>query len=424
MHRVRQSLPYFERLGWEPTVIAVTPEQCEAPRDPWLVETVPKNVRVIRVSAIDIRKTRRLRVGNLDLRALFFIERAGRRLLKEEHFDLIYFSTTAFLVMGLGALWRRRFGIPYVLDIQDPWRTDYYKQPDAPLPPGGRLKHGFMQALAGLLEPSTVKQAAHVLVVSPAYPDLLRKRYPTLRKEIFTVLPFGAPNVDFDILTRKKEAHGVFNPDDGHIHWVYVGRAGGDMEFALRAFFIALQQARLAYPEALKKVCIHFVGTDYAAGSRARRWVEPIAEEYQVHDMISERPHRIPYAQALAALLDADAHIMPGSDDPSYTASKLYPYILARKPLLAIFHEQSSVHEVLGKTRAGQGIAFSHKDALEDVAAKITRSWFEGDAWAGLPATNWQAFEPYSAREMTRKQCEVFNRVIGHAYAKPHAGQP
>jgi hypothetical protein len=28
------------------------------------------------------------------------------------------------------------------------------------------------------------------------------------------------------------------------------------------------------------------------------------------------------------------------------------------------------------------------------------------------PQTDWQAFEQFTAREMTRRQCEFFNRVV------------
>ena len=42
-----------------------------------------------------------------------------------------------------------------------------------------------------------------------------------------------------------------------------------------------------------------------------------------------------------------DALFMPGSDDPAYTASKIYPYLLTRKPLLAIFNAESPALAVL-----------------------------------------------------------------------------
>ena len=138
--RVRMSLPYFEEFGWRPTVLAVRPEDTEGTDDPLLERTLPDLIEIIRTGALPVRWTRRLGLGNLALRALPAFWRAGNRLLARERFDAVYFSTTMFAVMALGPLWRRRFGVPYILDFQDPWIQNYYNQPGAGPPPGGRFK--------------------------------------------------------------------------------------------------------------------------------------------------------------------------------------------------------------------------------------------------------------------------------------------
>lgn len=412
MHRVRQSLPYFEAAGWKPTVLAVDPNQCDAPLDALLSETVPSGIQVLRVPAASRARMRRIGVGGLDLRALPYVARAGSRLLKETRFDVVYFSTTVFSLMALGPYWQRRFGVPFVLDLQDPWLSDYYDRPGAPVPPGGRFKYGLSRSLSRILEPFTMRRANHVISVSPAYPEMLRSRYPSMPREMFTVLPFGAPEADFELLRRQPVRQTVFDPDDGLEHWVYVGRAGGDLAFTLTAFFTALRDARRVAPERFARVRLHFVGTDYAAGDRARKTVEPVARVCDVGELVEERPHRIPYFEALQCLLDASALIMPGSDDPGYTASKLFPCILARKPLLAVFHEASSVNDVLRSTQAGISVPFRSGDSADSVARRIHDAWFAPQAWREPPRTDWEAFEPYTAGEMTRRQCEVFDRLV------------
>src|SRR5260221_72781 len=137
------------------------------------------------------------------------------------------------------------------------------------------------------------------------------------------------------------------------------------MGFALRAFFKALAAMVHKQPGLRQSLRLHFVGTDYAPAERAQKSVEPLAAEFGVADLVSEQPQRIPYFQALQCLLDADALIVPGSDDPGYTASKLYPYILARKPLLAVFHESSSVVSVLRATNAGTVVTFASEENLD-----------------------------------------------------------
>src|ERR1043166_7452429 len=125
MHRVRLSLPYFRDFGWEPRVLAVDPARVENAREPLLLETIPVHVPVHHCGAFDARLTTRVGVAALALRALPFLYRAGARLIREHRPDLIYFSTTSFPVLALGRLWKKRFGVPFIVDMQDPWVSDY-----------------------------------------------------------------------------------------------------------------------------------------------------------------------------------------------------------------------------------------------------------------------------------------------------------
>lgn len=409
-HRVRQSLPYYAEAGWEPVVLAVDPAEVEAPRDPALLQTIPDDVEVVRTGAVPRSWTQRIGLGSLEARALIPLARAGGRLLRERAFDLVFFSTTALNLSVLGPRWLKEFGVPFVIDVQDPWVSDYYEGAEAPPPPGGALKYGLTQAASRTCEPYVLRRSAHVVAVSPAYPESLVRRYPWLSNDRFTVLPFGAPEHDFEVLRENRVANPVFDPSDGMEHWAYVGRAGGDMAFALGALFEAFATARRADPARYDRVRLHFVGTSYAEGDRAEKTVEPVARQHGVADLVDERPHRIPYFEALQVLMNADALVVPGSDDPGYTASKLYPYVLARRPLLAVFHEASTVVDVIRQSQAGVVVPFASGEKAADVAGRLAESWFSRP----LPdvQTDWDAFAPYTARALTRRQAEVFDQAV------------
>src|SRR5207248_2676173 len=105
---------------------AVDPALTERLIDPLLLETIPRDVPVHHARALNPRWTRKLGVSAIGLRALPFLYRAGARLIREHQPDLVYFSTTAFPVLVLGRLWKRRFGVPFVVDLQDPWVGEYF----------------------------------------------------------------------------------------------------------------------------------------------------------------------------------------------------------------------------------------------------------------------------------------------------------
>lgn len=411
MHRVRQALPYLRDAGWEPTVLAVDPAEAETPRDDILLRTIPDDVEVVRTGAVPVRWTRKVGVGSLEARSLAALHREGSRLLNREPFDLVFFSTTALGVSVLGPRWQRRFGVPFAVDLQDPWYSEYYARTGTP-PPGGRIKYAASNAIAKRLEPFVLRRAAHVVAVSPAYPEELAERYPWFDARQATVLPFGAPERDFEILREARVANPVFDPGDGLDHWVYVGRAGHDMAFSLGALFAAVADAREASPEAYARLRMHFVGTSYADGDTGTPTVSPVAEAHGVADLVDEQPRRIPYFEALQCLLDATALIVPGSDDPAYTASKVYPYVLAGRPMLAVFHEASTVVDVLRSTEAAKVVCFDENTPLPEAAEAVAGAWLRPRAWTRPPTMRREAFEPYTAREMTARLGAAFDEAV------------
>jgi len=415
MQRVRMSLPFFQQFGWDPVVLAVDPRYVEGVQDPLLLETIPSEIPVIHVKALSTAWTRKFGLGNLGLRAFPFLHREGRKLIRERKIDLVYFSTTVFPAMALGRLWKRETGVPFVLDMQDGWVSDYKQgRKRDELPP----KFWFMGRLHGMLEPWTMKAADGLIAVSRGYIDTLHARYPGLREKPAVVLPFGAPEEDFAVLQKSPQANRFFEKADrtGLIHGVYVGRGGLDMAPALRIIFKALRSGLERKAELFGRIRLHFIGTDYAPDDRARETVMPVARECGVEHLVSESPRRVPYFEALQLLADADFLVVPGSDDPDYSASKIFPYILARKPLFCVFGERSNVCETIEKTRGAFLFRFNGVEADARVAEELYRAFAACLLpFPVTPATDWVAFSAYGARESTRLQCEAFDAVLAGA---------
>ena len=400
MHRVRVSLPYFGEFGWRPTVLTVAPRFVEGAREP---RYGAPEAPTVRTAALPPRWTRMAGLGNLGLRAFPFLHSAARRLLAGGAFDLVYFSTTVFTAVPLGRLWKRRFGVPFVVDMQDPWVSDYYQRhPDSKRPP----KYAIASRLHRVLEPWSMPAADGLIAVSRAYLDTLAARYPALAGKPSMVLPFGAAPKDFECLRREPGPNRFFDPADGGIHAVYAGRGGEDMRPALRLIFAALATGLRELPEVFRRLRLHFIGTDYAPAGRARKSIEPLAESLGVAAQVREYPQRVPYFEVLQTLRDAHMLLLPGSDDPQYTPSKLYPYILARKPLLAVLHAGSGACDIARSANVGKVVTLDDAGALYPAWREILRDLDRA------PEINWQAFEKFTAREMTRRQCEFFERVL------------
>ena len=132
MHRVRMSLAHYRSFGWDPIVLTVDAARQPEPADPLLMRTMPTDVPIVHTGAVPLLLTRLVGVGNVAIRAYANLRFAGLRIIRDAQVDLVFFSTTMFLCMPLGRVWRRKTKVPFVIDLQDPWASDYRSEEGAP----------------------------------------------------------------------------------------------------------------------------------------------------------------------------------------------------------------------------------------------------------------------------------------------------
>jgi hypothetical protein len=412
MQRVRLALPYLRSQGWEPVVLAVAPDLVEGGViEPLLEDTYPGDIRVIRVRGISPTATRWLGIGSLWLRCGRAIRSAGERLLETEKFDLVFFSTTQFDAFNLGPVWKARFGVPYFLDYQDPWVNDYYERTHTK-PPGGRLKFAFSQWRARRSEPRVLRGAAGAISVSDAYPATLARTYRWFEASSMTLLTFGASVEDIATAKKHKPAESLVPFGDGNFHHVYTGRCGPDMSRSLTIIFRAFKKYLAARPEEAGRIRFHFIGTDYAPRPFGREWAMPVAKGEGIGSFVSEHCYRVPYFDALYYLLNADALVGIGSNDPTYSASKIYPYILARRPMLLVYNEHSQVLAAAQKLKSGERYMFVNSGGVEELVDRVAAEWFLGGGMLKYTGFDEDAFATYSAAGMTRKLAECFDAAL------------
>jgi thiamine pyrophosphate-dependent acetolactate synthase large subunit-like protein len=180
-----------------------------------------------------------------------------------------------------------------------------------------------------------------------------------------------------------------------------------------RLFFSAVVRGREKNPKLWQTVRFKFIGTSYAPSGHAKKVVEPIAAEFGLQDIVEEQTDRIPYFDALAAICGADGLLIIGSESPSYSPSKIFPYVLARRPTLAILHRDGSAAKILRHCQAATMIEFDDQVRSSALSADGSLAEFMRNIETGTqPAVDWSAFSKYSAREMTRQLVAVFNRAV------------
>jgi hypothetical protein len=410
MQRVRTSLSYYEGLGWETEVVSVYPTCSNIIQDDLLSKSIPDETIIHFVKALPLYWTSKLGLGSIALRSLWFYRQKVNDLLKRKKYDLVFFSTTQFPVCILGAYWKRRFGVPYVIDMQDPWHSDYYRyKPGNQRPP----KYWFSYRLNKWMEPLAMKQVSGLISVSQAYIDDLRTRYPAIKNIPGAVITLGVFEKDFAI---AKNARGnvltTIKDEPGKVNMVYVGRGGQDMHQAVRVVFLALQQGLRLQPQLFKRFKVYFIGTSYASAGHGSKTIQPLADQMGLNAYVIEMTDRIGFYDTLATLKKADILFIPGSDDAKYTASKLYYYMQSMKPLLSIFQKTSSAVKIL-RSCSPESKVFTLPAKEEQL---VTAIYLQMSTWVSSPlkplALDELAMKEYSALDLTIKQTALFDDVI------------
>lgn len=406
--RIRFFATHLEDFGWHPIVLTVSPEFYESTSDIENQQLLPEDLEVIRTSALHASWTRRLGFGDVGLRSLWHHWQALKKLCKNGQVDLIFIPVPPYVPMILGRLAHMRFGIPYVIDYIDPWVTEYYwSLPRKQRPP----KWVLADTLSRCLEPFALARAKKITGVSQGTTDQVKSRYLWLTAKA-TAIPYGAEASDFNYMRNNPRRNTIFSANDGRFHLCYVGAYVESMEKTLRAFFAAIKTGLIRDPSLFGKLVVHFVGTTYATNGSDPFRVTRIARDCEVDELVNEHPERIPYLDSLQLMLDAAALLLLGSEQTHYTASKVFPSVLSGRPLLAVFHRDSSVSSILGEVGAGRLVTFNEVKPVDSCVREISVELEHLLRLEDESCVNWEAFKPYTTRAMTALLAHSFDEAV------------
>ncbi len=406
--RIRFFCNHLSGFGWQPVVLAVDPRHYESEVDPDNTRLVDPSVEVVRIPAFSPGWTRKFGFGDLSLRCFWQTWRKAVQICRRRPIDIVFIPVPPYFSILHGRLLRSRFGIPYVIDYIDPWIiADYWKLPKSMRPP----KWALADAASRWLEPVALRRVSHIVGVSQGTVDQVRAPYAWIGPDDVAAIPYGGEPADFANLRQKPRPNPIFDKRDGLFHLTYTGAFIPGMHATAQAVFAAVRTGLKRRPELFGRLRLHFVGTSYAPGGDRPLHALRLAREEGIEGNVSETPERIPYLSALQTLLDSQALLAVGSDAPHYTASKLFPYLLAEKPILAVFHEASSVVSILRDTGAGIAVTYGAKTSPGDRVEEIGEALERILSGIRTPGVSLDEFAPYTARAMSRRLAAVFDKV-------------
>jgi len=413
-HRVRLLAPHLATAGWTPTVVTLEASAYEGRLDPELGALVPPSLDVVRAPAWSSASTRWAGLGDLGFRAFTGLKRTCRALLTRQRYDALFITVYPVYPALMGPRLKTEFGVPFILDYQDPWVGAWGRSVGGG--PGGAIdwKSRASRRLGLWLEPRAVGAADAIVAVSQGTIDGIVERMPDAGRLPHEVIPLGFEVGDFEAVGARRSVAVRFDASNGLIHLCYVGTLLPTGFETLRLLLGGLARARRDDPVA-HRLRLHFFGTSNQSVSNAYR-VLPCARECGVADAVTESPGRLDYLDALSVLTSASAVLLLGSTEQHYTASKLYPALLAKRPVLALFHQASSVVSILrdaGSEPTVRVVSYDDRpatDARIDEVACHLRGLAADSSYCGADVSL-DRISNVSARALARQLAGLFDRV-------------
>lgn len=334
-HRVTKFVKFLPQAGWDPIILSIRPESYPPfiRHDESMLADIPPSASLIRTAYLQRRWL-------LDDGVRWFptMLPAAIRLVRRAAPDVCFLSGGPFFPLVAGPLLKTLLGLPYVVDLRDPWRLAEHR---------GRSTgvRSYLSKLASeLLEPPVVRRAANVICVSQPMRDRYAAAYPDLADDHFQVIPNGFDPDDFDSLAawsydrftivfagkfRYREA--VRNP---------------------RPFFRALKQVVQVHPQ----VTFVHIGIE-------EQEVREAAKDEGVHDHVVFTGPK-PYAETLRRIKGADLALLIGGGLLTEQSAKIFDYLGCKRPILALAPAGGGIADVLAATGAGWLIEPDNQKAI------------------------------------------------------------
>ena len=264
--------------------------------------------------------------------------------------------------------------------------------------------------LAAWLEPRAVKAADFITSVSEVQNAEMAARYPELGSHRMAAIPIGGDPEDFAAAQKLMLDQVARYVGFGAVNLSYVGTFMPRSKSLMKILMKGFARFQNKQSHAVKSTRLNFIGTSNQPNDTKLNRIRPLAEAEGVDDAVWEAPERVPYLTALGCLTQSRGLLLVGSDEPHYTASKIYPALMSGRPYLSLFHRNSSAHKILSRAGGGIALAFSSSAELAGLGDRIcdalVRLVMSPDS---LGRADPAAYAPYEAKAIAAKYAEIFN---------------
>lgn len=340
---------YLPEHGWHPVVLSANPRAYASTSDDQMAE-IPKDVPVHRAFALDT--SRHLAIGGRYFGMLALPDRwvswwlgavpGGLRMIRQYRPDVIWSTYPIATAHLIGLTLHRITGIPWVVDMRDPMTDVSY--PSNPI----------TRKVYRWIEKQAVTHATKVLCTTPGTIRMYQERFPDIPASRFFVIENGYDEENFQAAESSVDASTEGKRPFTLVHSGVIYPSERDPRPFFEAVSELLQSGRIA-PGSLQ-VILRATGHD--------GYLKDLIAQQSIESIVVLAPP-VPYREALAEMLSADGLlILQAANCNHQIPAKLYEYLRARRPILALTDPDG---DTANKLRAAGVSTIARLDSKSDI---------------------------------------------------------
>lgn len=393
--RFAQHLPKY---GWKPIVLSIDPRAYERVEH-GLGNESPEGLEVHRVRGYDTarqlavagRYPMRLALPDRWMSWKWWAVPSALRIIRQQNVSAVWSTFPIATAHAIGIAVARRSGLPWVAEFRDPmWQGDY--------PPDPRVNQVWRE-----LEQRVFAAASAVVVTTPGAVREYRERFPAFPRKRLVLIENGYDEDTFSRAGAKapgeRSSHRAGDGPVTLLHSGIVYRSERDPSHLFAA--IAALKAR----EALSGDDLQLVLR--ASGHEAEYHTD--IDRLGIADIVRLEP-AIPYLDALQEMLSVDALlILQAANCNAQVPAKLYEYLRADRPILALTDPSGDTARTLEATRAGLIARLDSQAEIETALLRFIEQVRLGDWRRAAPET----VQLRSRERQTGEVARLLNEVCG-----------
>jgi glycosyltransferase involved in cell wall biosynthesis len=411
VQRVAKFVKYLPQSGWEPVVLTVKDVEYLT-HDFSLMEDIPEEVKIHRSGSLDplrvlflIKKLFKAKNKKGEKRLEFFSERKskllswflfpdnkigwlpwalakGAFLCKKEKIDLIFSTSPPPTAHLIGFFLKLLTNLPWTTDFRDPWVGYQFEYHPTSL--HSWLKNKVQRMIltyADAVITDNRKKAEYMIGV-------------TNKIHRLEILPQGFDPEDFSTFPQKK-----FD----YFKIAYLGTFSPDCDPG--PFFAALSQ--LIQENLIPRDKVKFIHIGLCLGLD----FEGLIKKYELSGVIERKSYLI-HKEALKSLGEADIFLLvisSSKDRELISSGKIFEYMAAKRPILALVPLTGATAQIVKKFNAGKVVSPDNIQEIKEVLFYLYKKFEENKL---ISETKTDELKFFEKKQLTFKLAKLFEEIL------------